>query len=69
MVDLMYCLTNLLFFDISLLYYINPNSSIICCLFSGGIYFSFGISISFSSVFECNFFETRFVTNCTFITN
>ena len=63
MVDLMYCLTNLLFFDIPL-YYTNLNSTIICCLLSGYIYIyiyiylSFGISISFSTVFECNFFET-----------
>ena len=40
----MYCLTNLLFFDIPLLYYVNLNSSIICCLFSGDIYLSFGFS-------------------------
>ena len=52
MVDLMYCLTNLLFFNIPLLYYINPNSAIICCLFSGDIYLTFGISHSFSSVSE-----------------
>ena len=43
MVDLMYCLTNLLFFDIPLLYYVNLNSSITCCLSSGDIYLSFGI--------------------------
>ena len=54
----MYCLENLLFFDIPLLYYYtNLNLSIICCLFSGDIYLSFGISISFSFVFECNSFE------------
>ena len=48
MVDLMHCLTNLLFFDIPLLcYYTNLNSSIICCLFSGDINLSFGFSISF----------------------
>ena len=35
----------------------NLNSSIICCLFSWDIYFSFGIFISFSSVFECHSFE------------
>ena len=60
MVDLIYCLTNLLFFDVSLLYYTNLNSSIICCLFSGDIYLSFGISNSFLSVFEL-FFEAFFV--------
>ena len=47
MVDLMHYLTSLLFFDIPLLcYYINLNSSIICCIFSVDIYLSFGISIS-----------------------
>ena len=47
MADLVYCLTNLLFFDIQLLYcYTNLNSSIICCLFSGDMYHSFGICIS-----------------------
>ena len=46
------CLTNLLFFDVPLLYYyINLNSSIICCLFSGDIYLSFGISL-LGSVFS-----------------
>ena len=51
----MYCLTNLSFFDIPFLYYYtNLNSSINCCLFSGDIYLSFGISISFSS---CNSLE------------
>ena len=62
MVDLMYCVTSLLFFDIPLLrYYANLDSSIVSCLFSGDIYLSFGISIS-SSFCECNslgeFFET-----------
>ena len=57
MVDLMYCLTNLLFFDIPLLHnYTNLNSSIICCLFLGDIHLSFDIYVSFSSVFECNSF-------------
>ena len=52
MVDFMYCLTNLLFFDTPLWYY---NSSF-CCLFSGDIYLSFGISIWLlaSSFCECN---------------
>ena len=46
MVDLInYCLTNLLFFDIPLLYYYtNLNSSIICCLSSGDMYLFFGMS-------------------------
>ena len=41
----MYCLTSLLFFDIPLLYCVNLNLSIICCLFSGDIYLSFSISL------------------------
>ena len=53
MVDLVHCLTRLLFFDIPLLnYYINPVSSIIFCLFSGEIYLSLGISVSHSTVSE-----------------
>ena len=53
MVDLVYCLTSLLFFDIPLLYlYINLNLSIIRCLSSGDIYLSFGISVSLSTVSE-----------------
>ena len=47
MVDLMYCLTNSLFFDIPLLhYYASLNSSIICCYFSGDMYLSFIVSDS-----------------------
>ena len=47
MVDLMHCLTNLLLFDIRLLYYdTNLNLPIIRCLFSGDIYLSFGICVS-----------------------
>ena len=57
MVNLMYRLTNSLFFDVPLLYYTNLNSSIICFLFSGDIYLSLSISISFPSVFKCNSFE------------
>ena len=61
MVDLVYCLTNLLFFGILLsCYCTNLNSSIICFLFSGDIYFSFGISLSFSSVFKCDSFECNY---------
>ena len=49
MVYLVYCLTNLLFFDILLLYcYINLRSSIIFCLSSGDIYLSLGISLAYS---------------------
>ena len=48
----MHHLTNLLFFDIPLLYYyINLNSSIFFCLSCGDIYLSFGISLL--SAFEC----------------
>ena len=62
MADLMYYRTNLLFFGT--LYYIiilTLNSSIICCLFSGDTYLSFGISSSVlasSKLFCENFFET-----------
>ena len=50
MVDLMHCLTNLLFFDIPLLYcYTNLNSSIICCLSSGDMYLFLWVVISTSS--------------------
>ena len=41
MVDLMHCLTGLLFFNIPLLYYVNLNSSIICCLSPVDIYIYF----------------------------
>ena len=63
MVDLVPCPTNLLFFDILLLYYyINLRSTIIFCLSSGDIYLSLGFSLSCSFVndtklFCCNFFE------------
>ena len=57
--DLMLCLTKLLLFDISLLYYYtNLNSPIICCLFPGDIYLSFDIFISLLALYklfwECN---------------
>ena len=52
MADLMRHPSNLLFFGIPLLYYyINLNSSIICCLSFGEIYLSFGISLLTS--FDC----------------
>ena len=59
MVDLMHCPANLLFFDVTLLYcYTNLNSSIICCLFSGDVYLSFGTSISsLASMFYSSFEE------------
>ena len=74
MVDLMCCLINLLFFDIQLLhFYINLNSPIICCRFSGDIYIylSFGISIlSLASLFfECSSLEDFFWRICNFISN
>ena len=51
MVDLVYYLTNLSFFDIPLLYYdINLRSSIFFCFSSRDTYLSLGISLSFSFV-------------------
>ena len=45
-------------FSIPLLhYYFNLRSSIISCLFSGDIHLSLGISLSFSELFCCEFFE------------
>ena len=53
MVNFAYCLTSVLFFDISLLYYyINLRLSIIFCFSSGEIYHSLGISIYFVTVSE-----------------
>ena len=47
MVDLLYCLINLLFFRISLLYYyINLRSPTIFCLSCGDMYLCLGISLS-----------------------
>ena len=61
---LAYCLRNLLFFDISLLYYcINLRSSIIFCLSFGditlclGFYLSCSV-VSISELFCCEFFKT-----------
>ena len=49
--DLMCCLTDLLFFDISLLYcYTNLNSSIICCLFPQDMYLSFNANLNLSII-------------------
>ena len=45
----------MLFSLIQLLYYINLSSEIICCVFSGDICLSFGISINVSSVGEVVF--------------
>ena len=61
MVDLLNSLTSLLFFDIPLLYYIYLNSAILCCLFSGDIYLSFAISVSFSTVTVSEVFCSDFV--------
>ena len=59
MIDLVYCPLELLFFDIPLLYcYINLNSSITCCLYSGDVYPSFGVSVLLSELFCCELFET-----------
>ena len=65
MVDLMCGPTNLLFFDIPLLYcYTNLNPAIIFCLSSGDMHPFFGTSISpwTSSFFECNSVENFFET-------
>ena len=52
MVDLVYCLTSLVFFDVPLLfYYINVNSSIVCPLSFGDIYLFFGILKYFVVIF------------------
>ena len=82
MVELVYCLTNLLFLDIPLLYcYINLKSSIIFCVSSGDIYLSLGISfimlicnciwiiLLWSFWCFCNFvrdFITNWITNALF---
>ena len=59
--DLKYCLANLLFFDIPLLYfYTNLSSSIICCLFSGDI--SFFWYFYFVLIFWEQFFRRLFET-------
>ena len=64
----MHHLSNLLFFGIPLLYYyVNLNSSIICCLFFGDIYLSFGIPLLASfddnslDFFECNSVDTHVI--------
>ena len=73
MVDLAYCLTNLLFFDIPLLYcYVNLRSSIIFYLSSGDIYLSLGISLScsfatVSELFCSKFFETFVILSRTLL--
>ena len=55
MVDLVYYLRSLLFFDIpKLYYYINVRSSTIFSLFFGDVYLSLGISLS-SPIFSASF--------------
>ena len=57
MFDLVYYPTNLIFFDIPLLYYcINLRSSIIFCLSPEDIYLSLGISLSRSFLSVPEFF-------------
>ena len=72
MADLVYCLSNLLFFDIPLLYYYNNfRSAIIFCLPPGDMYLSF-LSCLFataSELFCCEFFETFVIFFSNFITN
>ena len=59
----MHSVTNSLFFDIPLLYYYaSLDSSIICSLFSGDMYLSYGVSDSSLASLVCervkDFFET-----------
>ena len=57
MLDLVYYLTILLFFDIPLLYYyISRRSSIVFCLSIGDIYLSLGFSLSCSFVTSSELF-------------
>ena len=67
----MHHLSNLLFFCIPLLYYyINLNSSIICCLSCGDIYLSFDISLlaSFGEN-SLNFFEFLVILSAILLPN
>ena len=60
--DLMHCLRNFLFLDILLLYcYTKINSSIICFLFSGDMYLSFGVSDSSLASLFCGFLDCNSV--------
>ena len=64
MVDLVYCLSSLLFFNFSLLYYyIDLNSSILFCFCSRDIYLFLGISVPLSTASEifCGYFFETFV--------
>ena len=65
MVDLMLrCLTNLLFFDIELLYcYNNLNLSIISCLSSGDMYLSFDVNLNSLIIFKSKKYASIFGTN------
>ena len=75
MVDLVYCLQNVLFFDIPLLYYyINLRSSIILYLSSGDMYISLGISLLFSfltisKLFCAEVFETFVILSAILLPN
>ena len=51
------CLTSLLSLDIPLIYCVHLNSLIICCIFSGDINLSFGISVSSKLFSECIFLK------------
>ena len=52
----MHCLTNLLFFDIPLLYYdTNLISLLLWCLFSGATYLPFGTSVSLLASLFCEY--------------
>ena len=60
MIDLVYCLKHLLYFDISLMYYyINIRSSMIFCLSSRDIYLSFGMFLSCSFLTICKLFCSK----------
>ena len=74
MIYLMHCLSNLLFFEIPLLYcYTNLNSSIICCFSSRDMYLFLGVSLStstFASSFGntfVDFFETLVILSAILI--
>ena len=69
MLDLTYCLTSLLFFWYSILfiyYNNNLNSSIICYIFSGDTYLSFGISVS-SKLFCDELFKLFVILSATLL--
>ena len=67
MVDLMYCLINVLFINIPLLYYINISSSITFCLSSGDLHLSFGMYVSSKLFSECNFLDELLILSTVLI--